>query len=57
MLTNAEIKRLKSLKEKKFRDEYGQFVVEGEKLVQEALESGFNVSAKSAPRRCLAYPH
>lgn len=45
MLTNAEIKRLKSLKEKKFRDEYGQFVVEGEKLVQEALESGFNVSA------------
>ena len=45
MLTNAEIKRIKSLKEKKFRDEYGQFVVEGEKLVQEALESGFNVSA------------
>lgn len=45
MLTNAEIKRIKSLKEKKFRDEYGQFVVEGEKLVQEALCSGFRVSA------------
>ena len=35
MLTNAEIKRIKSLREKKFRDEYGQFVVEGEKLVEE----------------------
>ena len=32
MLTNAEIKRIKSLKDKKFRDEYGQFSVEGEKL-------------------------
>lgn len=45
MLTNAEIKRIKSLKEKKFRDEYGQFTVEGEKLVEEALCSGFKVSA------------
>lgn len=45
MLTNAEIKRIKSLKEKKFRDEYGQFTVEGEKLVEEALLSGFKVSA------------
>ncbi len=45
MLTNAEIKRIKSLKDKKFRDEYGQFTVEGEKLVEEALCSGFKVSA------------
>lgn len=45
MLTNAEIKRIKSLREKKFRDEYGQFVVEGEKLVEEALASNFRVSA------------
>ncbi|MBO4671897.1 MAG: RNA methyltransferase [Bacteroidales bacterium] len=45
MLTNAEIKRIKSLKEKKFRDEFGQFVVEGEKLVEEALSSGFRVLA------------
>jgi len=43
MLTNAEIKRLKSLREKKFRDEYGQFLAEGEKMVQEALASSFNV--------------
>lgn len=43
MLTNAEIKKIRSLREKKFRDEYGLFVVEGEKLVQEALSSGFEV--------------
>ena len=45
MLTNAEIKRVRSLREKKFRDEYGQFVVEGEKLVREALTSGFRVDS------------
>lgn len=45
MLTNAEIKKIRSLKEKKFRDEYGLFVVEGEKLVQEALNSDFEVVA------------
>ena len=43
MLTNARIKQLRSLKEKKFRDECGQFLVEGEKMVQEALGSGFQV--------------
>ncbi|MBP5720755.1 MAG: RNA methyltransferase [Bacteroidales bacterium] len=45
MLTNAEIKRVRSLREKKFRDEYGQFVVEGEKLVREALTSDFRVDS------------
>ncbi|MBQ9462960.1 MAG: RNA methyltransferase [Bacteroidales bacterium] len=45
MLTNSEIKRIKSLKDKKFRDEYGQFAVEGEKLVSEALLSGYKVLA------------
>ena len=45
MLTNAEIKRIKSLKDKKFRDEYAQFAVEGEKLVGEALASAFKVEA------------
>ena len=45
MLTNAEIKRVRSLREKKFRDEFGQFVVEGEKMVEEALTSGFRVNA------------
>ncbi len=42
-ITQAEIKRIRSLREKKFRDAYGLFVVEGEKLVQEALRSDFRV--------------
>lgn len=43
MLTNSEIKRIRALREKKFREEYGMFVVEGEKLVSEALNSTFEV--------------
>ena len=42
-LSSAEIKFVKSLSQKKFRDEYGVFVVEGEKLVSEALHSRFKV--------------
>lgn len=42
-LSNSEIKRLRALREKKFRDETGLFTVEGEKMVEEALKSGFEV--------------
>lgn len=38
-----EIKRVRSLSDKKFRDRYGLFCVEGEKMVDEALLSGFDV--------------
>ena len=43
MLTNAEIKSIRALREKKFRDAEGLFVVEGEKMVAEALASSFEV--------------
>ncbi len=43
MLSNMEIKRIRSLKEKKFRDALGLFVVEGDKMVDEALSSGMEV--------------
>lgn len=42
-ITNAEIKHIRSLSQKKFRDETGLFVVEGEKMVSEAQKSGFEV--------------
>ena len=42
-MTNAEIKFIKSLGQKKGREESGLFVVEGEKLVAEALASHFTV--------------
>lgn len=44
-ISNNEIKRVKSLQQKKFRDETGLFVVEGEKMVDEALRSGFHVES------------
>ena len=42
-LTNAAIKKVKSLGMKKFRDEYGLFTVEGEKMVAEAEKSAFEI--------------
>ena len=45
MLSKNEIKEIKALGQKKFRDERRLFVVEGEKLVAEALRSGFDVVA------------
>ena len=45
LLSNNEIKRIKSLQQKKFRDESGLFIVEGEKMVSEALDSSFKVEA------------
>lgn len=44
-ISNNEIKRVKSLQQKKFRDEAGLFTVEGEKMVEEALRSHFKVEA------------
>ena len=38
-----EIKKVRSLSEKKFRDRLGLFCVEGEKMVEEALNSRFKV--------------
>lgn len=42
-ITAAEIRQVKSLASKKFRDSLGLFTVEGEKMVEEALKSGFEV--------------
>jgi len=42
-LSANQIKYLRSLSQKKFRDEYGVFVAEGEKIVDEALRSDYKV--------------
>ena len=42
-ISNNEIKRVKALQQKKFRDETGLFTVEGEKMVVEAVASPFKV--------------
>jgi len=43
MISNNEIKYVRSLSRKKFRDLNGVFAVEGEKMVAEALASPFHV--------------
>lgn len=43
IITNQEIKDIRALANKKYRDETGCFVVEGEKMVGEALRSRFVV--------------
>lgn len=45
MLSKRELKFLRSLRQKKFRNEHGEFLVEGAKLVQEAIDSDFVVEA------------
>lgn len=40
MVTKNQIKLVASLKQKKYRSQHGLFVVEGEKLVKELLQSG-----------------
>ena len=45
MISKNEIKEIKALGQKKFRDERRLFTVEGEKLVEEALHSGWEVVA------------
>jgi TrmH family RNA methyltransferase len=42
-LSNKDIKLIRSLREKKYRDELGMFTVEGEKMVAEATASGFDI--------------
>lgn len=43
MISKNEIKEIRSLALKKYRDQEGLFVVEGEKLVNEAMSSNFEV--------------
>ena len=42
-MTANEIKMVRSLSQKKFRDQYGMFVVEGKKLVEEARTCGLEI--------------
>ncbi|MEA5006059.1 MAG: RNA methyltransferase [Rikenellaceae bacterium] len=43
MLSKNDIKFIHSLSQKKFREETGLFIVEGDKIVSEAIDSGFKV--------------
>lgn len=43
MLTNSETKLINSLVKKKFRQKYNKFIVEGVKIVNEAIESSLKI--------------
>jgi len=53
MLTKTERKLIRNLKQKKFRDQEGLFVVEGVKMVQEALTSTYRIGAIYIQDKCL----
>ena len=40
---NETIKHIKKLKEKKYRDEYNEFVVEGFKMIEEAINENAKI--------------
>ncbi len=44
MLSNNKIKFIKSLDNKKSRDESGQFIIEGDKVVREFINAGWNIN-------------
>ena len=50
---NEIVKNIKKLKEKKFRDEKNQFVVEGIKLVAEAIEEDTNIDSVVVCEDCV----
>lgn len=58
MVTKSQIKRIASLKQKKYRSQYGLFVVEGKKLVNELVQAGLQPYALFVddPQNATAFP-
>jgi len=44
VVSNAEIKLLRNLSKKRFREKHGQFLIEGPKLLEEAAASEWNIA-------------
>jgi RNA methyltransferase, TrmH family len=57
MLSSAQIKEIRSLHQQKNRKEKGLFLVEGEKMVDELLRSGFRVKGIYATEKWLKSPN
>ena len=50
---NEVIKNIKKLKEKKYRDEFKEYIVEGIKLIQEAIEENAKIKTIVVCEECL----
>jgi len=43
--SNPKIKRIKELSRKKYRDKYGEYVIEGSKIIEHAVETGAKLTS------------
>lgn len=50
---NEQIKHIRKLKEKKYRDEYKEYVIEGVKLIKEAIQEEANIKTIIACDNCV----
>ena len=50
---NEQIKHIRKLKEKKYRDEFGEYVIEGVKLIKEAIAEKANIKTIVACDDCV----
>lgn len=50
---NEQIKHIRKLKEKKYRDEYNEYVIEGVKLIKEAIAEDANIKTIIACDNCV----
>lgn len=50
---NEQIKHIRKLKEKKFRDEYNEYVIEGVKLIKEAISEDAKIKTIVACDNCI----
>lgn len=50
---NEQIKHIRKLKEKKYRDEYKEYVIEGVKLIKEAIAANVNIKTIVACDDCV----
>lgn len=54
MLSNKQLKLIRSLHKKKYRDSSGLYVIEGDKLVREYLEAGEDITLLAGKPEWLA---
>ena len=47
---NDFVKHVKKLKEKKYREEYGEFIIEGIKMIEEAINENAKIKQIGIPR-------
>lgn len=50
---NENIKHIRKLKEKKYRDEYNEYIIEGVKLIKEAIESDAKIKTVIVCDNCV----